>query len=109
VSAELEQPHSGVAMRTLREAQELLFAELREPVVMREPRTWPRLDGASDDVRKVRGASGRLYYRIGIDAWSPLSGASEDSERPTARRFSHWQEADGPLTEVFEDEQGGAG
>lgn len=78
-------------------------------VVMREPRTWPRLDGAPEDVKAAKGASGNV--------WRPSDGVTEpplwcwedeSSNRHGFHPFSLVQQLDGPLTEVFEDETGGA-
>lgn len=78
----------------------------------REPRTWPKLDGAPDEVRKVRGQSGCFYIRTNdptirgasVPLWAWSNGSMTDLGN--ARPFSEWQELDGPLTEVF-DEPGG--
>lgn len=69
-------------------------------VVMREPRTWPRLDAAPDDLRSFKGASGKKYMRHQLqqlDRWHAQGNDAEDW-----RPMAYWQQVDGPLEEVFE-------
>lgn len=72
-----------------------LTVEMAPP---REPRTWPKLDGAPDDLKAVKGASGLVYPRdpSGLDIFGP-----------SRMSLSTLQRTDGPLTEVFDDEPGG--
>lgn len=67
----------------------------------REPRTWPRLDGAPGDLHAVRGASGNVYQRWAQNSayYFPKRAMFKD-----AKLLSHWREVDGPLTEVLDDQ-----
>lgn len=92
----------------------LLLADhgpLTDATPPREPRTWPKLDSAPGDLSKVRGKSGMVYVRSAVVTSYPAfvaeHNAGSDGEFRLARALSHWQETDGPLTEVFDDEPGG--
>jgi hypothetical protein len=65
----------------------------------REPRTWPKLDDAPDDLQKVWGASSRTWVRNGR-RWLGLGNGME------CESFAELQSFDGPLAEVL-DEPGG--
>jgi len=76
-------------------------------------RTWPKLHGADDDsVTKVQGASGAFYVRVNdptvrgasVPLWAWSNGQMTDLGN--CRPFSHWQELDGPLTEVVKQKAG---
>lgn len=60
-----------------------------------EPRTWPKLDPAPEDVVAFRGASGVVYRHASDGYWYP------ESPGRGQHLLSHWREVDGPLTEVL--------
>lgn len=67
-------------------------------VVMREPRTWPKIDNAPDDLKKVEGASGRRYaFRTRDGAWESIGDGGEHE----CDSLASLQNYDGPLTEVL--------
>jgi hypothetical protein len=78
----------------------------------REPRTWPKLDGAPEEMtrRKVRGASGTVYalrYPLGNPVFWHAISDFELGGTTVDMPFAGLQQIDGPLTEVFDDEPGG--
>lgn len=81
------------------ERERTVRVELAPP---REPRTWPKLDDAPQDLIHVRGASGTLYTRWttnGVSEWR-----CDRAVRGTS--FGELLELDGPLTEVLDREAG---
>lgn len=80
-----------------------LLQEYGEVLVQnREPRVFPRLDPAPEDLQAFRGASGAIYVRAKFAAASDGAPLYKPSDLPYARRLSRWQEIDGPLTEVLD-------
>lgn len=69
-------------------------------VVMREPRTWPAIDDAPEEVKAVRGVSGRIWRRSEPDPreWE----CAEDGR--SCLSFGDLQSFDGPLVEVFDED-----
>jgi len=90
-----------------REHPEGVTAEMAPP---REPRTWPVLADAPDDLPTLRGRSGAAYGRShfaeGVPVYRVLDDLTGELEG-RAYSFYALQGLDGPLTEVF-DEPGGA-
>lgn len=88
---------------------EVLRIEGSVTVVKREPRTWPLIDGAPDGVQAVKGASGKVWRRSDGVTEPPLWCWEDESyNRHGFHPFALVQHVDGPLTEVFDDEPGGA-
>jgi hypothetical protein len=73
----------------------------------REPRTWPKLDSAPDDLRLFKGASGRQYRRHALPSLDRWYHDADEEGHEDWRPLAYWQQIDGPLTEVFDDEPGG--
>ncbi len=73
-------------------------------VVMREPRTWPRLDDAPEDEPQLRGRSGTLWRYSHDNEDVPVYRAVDDLTGDDASgmySFYVLQYLDGPLTEVI--------
>jgi hypothetical protein len=88
----------------------LLLADHGDLVEMappREPRTWPKLDSAPDDLRLFKGASGRQYRRHALPSLDRWYHDADEEGHEDWRPLAYWQQIDGPLTEVFDDEPGG--
>lgn len=66
-----------------------------------EPRIWPRLDSAPEDLEAVRGVSG-MVYRLMKGRWYADDASAECDSLPSLQNY------DGPLTEVLDDKPGGA-
>lgn len=60
-----------------------------------EPRRWPKIDSPPADLGAVRGASGRVYFRVS------QYGLTFREIGGNPRPFSEVQRLDGPLEEVF--------
>lgn len=79
------------------------FAEVTEASEekRREPRTWPKLDGAPDDLARFKGASGKVWRRgdggILLWCWEDHAGILHGFQT-----FAEIQHGDGPLTEVID-------
>lgn len=68
----------------------------------REPRTWPKLDVISDDVKAIRGASGKVYHLSHFSQSIPVFREHSEDGEPIGpgRPFHALQTYDGPLDEV---------
>jgi hypothetical protein len=73
-------------------------------VELAPPRTWPKLDELTEDIKTVRGASGRTYHQSHFAQSIPIFCEHTDDGRPTgpAIPFHALQTFDGPLTEVLD-------
>lgn len=96
-------PWSGKLGAVLdREHPKGVTVELAPP---REPRTWPKLDAAPVDLKAFTGRSGTRYVRSAkvstYAAFVPESKVGDARELISCATASHWQEIDGPLTEVL--------
>jgi hypothetical protein len=71
----------------------------------REPRTWPKLDGAPGDVQAVKDCDGDVWTRGSRGSDGTQGWIDEGADKWCS--FTELQERYGPLTEVFDDEPGG--
>lgn len=74
---------------------DILTTHVSVTVVMREPRTWPRLEDAPEDLKVVRGATGMIYRLSGL-------GWEADDDSATCDSLPSLQNYDGPLAEVLD-------